>query len=42
MDDLIDFEEVNIDFFWVRVKGENGFEEIDLEINVGIYNLFDF
>lgn len=41
-DDPIDLEEVNIDLQRVRVKGENGFEEIDLETNAGIYNLLDF
>lgn len=41
-DDPIDLEAVNIDLQLVRVKGENGFEEIDLETNAGIYNLLDF
>lgn len=41
-DDPIDLEAVNIDLQRVRVKGENGFEEIDLETNAGIYNLLDF
>ncbi|MBX2874060.1 MAG: DUF4382 domain-containing protein [Saprospiraceae bacterium] len=41
-DDPIDLEEVNIDLQLVKVKGENGFEEIDLETNAGIYNLLNF
>ncbi len=41
-DGPIDLEEVNIDLQGVVVKGEDGFEEIALETNTGIYDLLDF
>ncbi len=41
-DGPIDLEEVNIDLQGVVVKGEEGFEEIALETNTGIYDLLDF